>query len=230
MSETEENAESIIARCNKQLDVAPNDVTALIRRGLAHASMGDHRKAIVNFNLAIKHDPRSVDALHNRGNAWVSLGKLRKGIADLTKAIRLDPNSAVSYTSRGVAWSRKGRYANALADYERALELDPAPLDRPAGLAELLAICPDSRYRNRARAVELITEVCERTSYANVDYLRCLAAAHAEQGEFETAIEYEKMAIDLVSEPDVKEVIGNCIQWYAAGVPCRMVPPSWRQR
>ena len=136
-----ENVESIIARCNKQLDVAPNDVTALIRRGLAHASMGDHRKAIVDFHLAIKHDPKSVDALHNRGNAWVSLGKLGKGIADLTKAIRLDPNSAVSYTSRGVAWSRKGRYANALADYDLAMAKPSDPSKAPDGFQPEDAFC-----------------------------------------------------------------------------------------
>lgn len=158
------------------------------------------------------------------------LGKLRKGIADFTRAIQLDPKSAVTYTSRGVAWTRKGRYAEALADYERALELDPHSAQRRLVLAEFLATCPQSRYRDGSRALELITEACEPADDSDAKYPDLLAAAHAAQGDFPSAISFQKKALTLATEDDDKEVMRRYIESYEADEACWMKPPTWRER
>ncbi|MCM2372838.1 tetratricopeptide repeat protein [Aporhodopirellula aestuarii] len=215
---------------NEAIRLDPLHVKAYLMRGLAWQNLGDHRKAIADYTLAIRSDPESADAYHNRGNAWVCLGKLRKGIADFSRAIHLDPKNAVTYTSRGVAWNRRGSYAEALADYERALELDPRSAKRRAVLAEFLAICPQSRYRDGARALELITEACELTNYSDTAYLGCLAAAHAEKGDFQSAISFQRTALALATEDDDIEDMRRYIESYEAGEACRMKPPSWRER
>ncbi len=215
---------------NEAIRLDPQHARAQTTRGLVWQHLGDFRKAIADFDLAIRNDPESADAYHNRGNAWVYPGRLRKGIADFTRAIHLDPKSAVTYTSRGVAWRRKGRYAEALADYEHALELDPHSAQRRAVLAEFLAICPQSHYRDGSRALELITEACELTDYSDADYVGCLAAAYAEQGDFPSAISFQKKALNLATKDDDKEDMRRYLELYEAGEPCWMDPPTYCER
>lgn len=210
--------------------LAPEHADAYGVRGLAWQDIGDYGRAIEDYNLAICHDPDSADAFHNRGNAWVILGKYRKGIADLTRTIQLDPNSAVSYNSRGVAWRRKGRYAEALADYEQALKLDPQSAKRRLYLGAFLACCPHRRYRDGPRAVQLLTESCELTKYSDAYCIDGLAAAHAEQGDFPSAIGCEKQALSLVTDDDDRDYMRDHLALYKAGEPWRIESPTWRQR
>lgn len=222
-------------------DDAVGDLTAAIRlnpqhakayttRGLVWQSIGDYRRAISDYDRAIRNDPQSVDAYHNRGNAWTDRGKFRKAIADFTQAIHLDLTSAVTYNGRGVAWRCKGRYAEALADYERTLELDPHSAQRHLVLGVFLAGCPQRRYRDGARALELITEACRLTDYSDAGYLDGLAAAHAEQGDFPSAIASQRKALELATEDDEKEAMRDRLELYASGEPWRMESPTWRQR
>lgn len=208
----------------------PKRANAYVTRGLAWQDLGEYRKAIADCNLAIRQDPDSADAYHNRGNNWVELGKFRKAIADFTCAIDRDPKSAVSFNSRGVAWSRRGRYAEALADYERAFELEPDSADRRFILGGFLAVCPHHRYRDGQRALRLMTEVCELSDYSDADHLDYLAAAHAEQGDFSSAIAIQQRSLSLAVEDDHKEWIQYWLELYKAGEPWRLESPKWWQR
>ena len=210
--------------------LTPKDADAFVMRGLAWQNLGDFQKAIADYDRAIRNDPESADAFHNRGNAWVYLGKLRKGIADFTRAIQLDPKSAATYTSRGIAWRRKGRYAEALADYERALKLDPHSAKRRLVLGALLACCPQRRYRDGTRALELMTEACELTDYSDAECLHYLAAAHAEQDNFHSAIAVLHKALSLATADDDKEPARFLLELYEAGEPWRWESPTWRER
>ncbi|MCD0462022.1 tetratricopeptide repeat protein [Roseiconus lacunae] len=208
----------------------PKDSDAFGMRGLAWQNLGEFRNAIADYNLAIRYNPASADAYHNRGNTWVYLGRLRKAIADFTRAIKLDPQSAKSFNSRGSAWRRKGRYGKALADFEKALELEPHSVDRRRVLAAYLAVCPQRRYRDGDRAVELMTEACEITNYKNAEHLIYLAAAYAEQGNFPSAIAVLQKALPLATNDDEREDIRFCDALYKTGEPWRMESPNWRQR
>jgi len=221
--------EEAIDDLDEAIRLNPSDVDAFVTRGLAWQNLGEFQKAISDYNLAISNDPESADAYHNRGNAWVYLGKLRKAIADFTRAIKCDPQSATSYNSRGSAWRRKGRYDKAIADFERALELEPHSADRRRVLAAYLAVCPQQRYRDGARALELLTGACELTDPTSAQHLLYLAAAHAEQGDFPSAIKILLHALPLASEEEEKEDIRYCIELYKAGEPWRMESPPWWQ-
>ena len=207
----------------------PQDAEAYVTRGLAWQSLGDSLKAIADFDLAIQNDRESAIAFHNRGNTWVNLGELRRGIADFTQSLHLDPRDAATHTSRGVAWSRKGRYAKALADYERALKLDPHSAKRRLVLGGFLACCPQRRYRNGARALELMTEACELTDYSDATYLNVLAAAHAEQNDFHSAIAVLHESLSIATQDDDKEDARFCLDLYEKGEPWRLESRRWRQ-
>ncbi|MEM6690832.1 MAG: tetratricopeptide repeat protein [Planctomycetota bacterium] len=215
---------------NEVMRLDTTHLHAPMRRGLAKAELGQYQQAIADYDLAILRKPDSADAFHNRGNEWIQLGKFRKAIADLTTAIRIDPESAVSFNSRGIAWNRKGCYWKALADYERALELDPDSTLRRSVLASFLVNCPSRRYRDGKRALQLITEVCELKGYGDAAIVNCLAAAHAETGDFASAITFQERAISLSEDEEEIEDMQFSLQGYQAGVVYVSPSPPWRQR
>ncbi len=74
--------------------------------------------------------------------------------------------------------------------------------------AWLRATCPEAELRDAKRAVESAKEACKRTKSSNPDYLISLAAAHAEAGDFESAIEAVEKAQALITPDDPRA------EWY----------------
>jgi tetratricopeptide (TPR) repeat protein len=208
-------------------------VRAFRLRGHSWADLGDPDRALADFDRAIQIGSGTADDFHNRGNAWVSLGRFRSAIADFTRSISLESNStdaATTYNSRGVAWKRKGRYARALADYERALELAPSSAQRHAVLAEFLATCLGARFRDGDRALKLITRASELNGEQTEEYLGCFAAAHAARGDFSSAVDSQKNALELATEQEDIDMMRLYIESYERGSLCLEKPPSWRDR
>jgi len=67
-------------------------------------------------------------------------------------------------------------------------------------LADLYATCPEKKFRNGDKAVALACKACELTNYQDRHIVNVLAAAYAECGDFDKAIEYQKKAIKLVED------------------------------
>lgn len=58
-------------------------------RGLAYGRLGNHRKALENFDRAIKLNKNYAKAYYNRGIAYGKLGNRRQAIEDTKTAARL---------------------------------------------------------------------------------------------------------------------------------------------
>src|SRR5262249_50656453 len=63
-------------------------------RGISYVANGEHGRAILDFNNAIRIDPRDAVAHHNRGLAYAGQGQHARAIEDYSEAIRLDPKDA----------------------------------------------------------------------------------------------------------------------------------------
>ena len=90
-----------------------------------------------------------------------------------------------------------GKQAEAIADYEAALKLEPKNSGVLNNLAWVLATSPDDKLRNGKRAIELAKQACEVTEYKQAHILSTLAAGYAETGDFDTAINWSKKAVEL---------------------------------
>jgi hypothetical protein len=145
-------------------------------------------------------NPTHPRAYMRRAKALLDQQNWTKGLNDLTKAIELDPNDAGAYAWRGSVYHQMGKFRRAISEYERSLQLDPDKMHVLNTLAWILATSLEDGIRDGSRAVELARRACELSKWQDPRMLGTLAAAYAETGQFDKAIEYQNKAISLVSE------------------------------
>src|SRR5207253_6069724 len=107
------------------------------------------------------------------------------------RAIRLDPRDAVAWNNRGTAYLKTGDYAKAAADLNEARRLDPQLPHAYKNLAWLQATCPRPEFRDGAQAVANAARALELIGDKAPDWWAILAAAHAETGNFEEAVQWQ---------------------------------------
>jgi len=130
---------------------------------------------------------------------------------------------STALTNRGFVESRRGNWQQAIEDYYEALRLQPELASAHNNLAWLLATCPIDVLRNGKQAVEHATWACEATGWKNLSCLGTLAAACAEVGDFNQAVQLQQRA---VADPAYRQKFGEAtvtdrLRLYEQGLPFR---------
>ncbi|WP_437186269.1 tetratricopeptide repeat protein [Planctomicrobium sp. SH668] len=189
------------------LNAYANDFSASIARGNLLIQQGQFKAALRDFEAALTTDAHSAEAHHCRGIALRMLGRYEDAILAYNRAIEVDGTRADSLGNRAYTHKEMGNYDNAKRDYEAALAIAPDSIPIQNDLAWMLATCPDSKFRNPQRAIQLAEAFCQETKYSDAEYLDTLAAAYASQNRFPEAIEAARLALTTLGEnPAVTEV------------------------
>ena len=93
--------------------------------GLTYDILGEHRRAIEDYDTAISLDPSDAIAYTSRGLAYTNLGEFRRAIEDYDTAISLDPNDTIAYRNKGEAYDTLGEHRRAIRDYDTAISPRP---------------------------------------------------------------------------------------------------------
>jgi tetratricopeptide (TPR) repeat protein len=210
-----------LADYNTVIEQDPSFDWAYHVRGWIHYRRMDYDKALADYETAIKLVPTETVFYRDRGNIALVRKQYDEALADYTKSIELDPTYVVPRHLRGKTWEAKKEYAKALADYEKAVQLAGNESYYAAyhtSLAMLLAACPDATIRDGKRALEAAQKAIELAKGPNE--LAALAAAHAELGEFDKAVEYQTTAVAAAPE-SLKEQYQQRLKLYQDKKPYR---------
>lgn len=105
----------------KELAQDPNDVPALINKGVALAELGSPGAALqVNRQILVR-DPHNAAALHNAALNLAELGDYAEALRLMDRSIAIDTSYAPAYVHRGHILMALGRFEEGLNAYERAL-------------------------------------------------------------------------------------------------------------
>jgi tetratricopeptide (TPR) repeat protein len=180
------------------IEADPKSILARVNRGIAYEAIEDYDKALADLDEAIKLGLRTAVAYNNRGHVRAMKKDYAGAIADFDEAIKVDPGYARAWMNRGRARQSRGEYEQALADFAEATRLNPKAPEGYADRAWLLATCPVDKLRNGQEAVKLADEATELAGKGGHRYFDVSAAAHAEAGDFTSAVAHEQTAIGLI--------------------------------
>jgi tetratricopeptide (TPR) repeat protein len=210
-----------LADYNSVIESDPEFDWAYHVRGWIYYRRMDYEKALADYEKAIKLVSTETVFYRDRGNIAFIRKQYDEALADYTRSIELDPTYVVPWQLRGKTWEAKKEYAKALTDYEQAVQLAGKESYYPGyhtALAMLLAACPDAKIRDGKKALEAAQKAYAVAKGPNE--LATLAAAHAELGEFDKAIEWQTKAINAAPKA-LEEQYQQRLKLYQAKQPYR---------
>ena len=151
-------------------------------------------EVIHHCQQTLQSKPGFPDAHVTLARALTEKGRLDEARAHLELAVRLDPKNADARQNFAEVLHRQGRVADAVEGYQAALKLKPDWQEVLNNLAWLLATHPSPGVRNGPEAVRLVERACTLTARTNLWFLQTLAAAYAESGDFERAVNAAEQA------------------------------------
>ena len=198
--------------------------SAFIEMNLADAlaRKGESDEAMVHYEQAIKLEPNYADAYYNRGNVLFAKGRIDEAMADWEKSILIEPNHADAHTCLGNALLRQGSLKQAIAQYETALVLAPEDPHSRNNIAWLLATSSDRSIRDGAKAIGFAQQAVALSGGREPQFVRTLAAAYAESGQFSEAIAAAQQAIAIANMQGKQRLANNLakdLMFYRANLP-----------
>jgi len=168
------------------------------RIGLNHEREFQHAAAVAEFHKVLKDKPDHLEATYLVASCLARMGRDPEAIPYARKVLQLSPDHPAGHRLLGSLLSRGGKYKEALHHLRLVLEAKPEDAVTANNLAWLLATCPDAAYRDGPRAVELAEGACKATGHAVPAMLESLAAAYAEAGRFQDAVETARRALAIL--------------------------------
>jgi tetratricopeptide (TPR) repeat protein len=189
--------------------VTADNPSAQFSIGVGLEKSGQIQQAMAQYRVALAIDPNYVKAHYNLGQLLRKESHWRAAAGHYQAALRCNPNDVPTHLNLAGVLQELGQSAEAVSHYEEALRLDPSSTEALNNLAWLLATSPQSSLRNGARAVELAERACTLSEFKQPIMIGTLAAAFAEAGRFEEAIQAAEKACGVATEMGQPEVVAK---------------------
>jgi tetratricopeptide (TPR) repeat protein len=159
---------------------------------------GDLTGAKRNVDTVIQRDPTFWPALYVRADIYSHQGKYDLALKDCNEALRQDRTVVEAALLRANINFRIGKYTEALKEYDYLVSLHPRNVTLARVLSDrawLRATCPNPSFRNGQQAVKDAKAACSIMTWKDEQMIDTLAAAYAETGDFNSAVQYASQAL-----------------------------------
>jgi tetratricopeptide (TPR) repeat protein/membrane protease YdiL (CAAX protease family) len=197
-------------------------------RGQAYLAKQDYDSALRDLKQAAELSPDDTETPSSLAFAYFGKKQYAQEAATLTHLLEVDPANVDAHISRADARQRLGQYQAALDDYRAAVKYGPDNAQAVNDLSWQLSTSTHAEVRDGKRALALANHACELSGWAQATFIDTLAAAYAEQGDFNEAVIWQQRAIDLAGQSDasLKRELENHLARYLDRQPYREELPS----
>lgn len=195
---------------DKTISLDPKYILAYNNLGFLLFKFGYYEKAVEIYTKGLKIDKNNVSLLSNRAAAYSRLNKFKLALTDYDALIAVGTSEINPYYNKGLCYQQMDDIPNAIKSYEKAIEIKPNFTWPYNNLAIILISSEKEEYRNPQRAVELLLKAMKISGKRIPAYNSSLAAAYAHLGDFEKAVKFQKIALDIAKERKWAEKIKEC--------------------
>ena len=207
----------------RAVETNPRHVDATVNLAVLYAKRRNVQEAIRLLRRAIDLDPDSIAARTNLANAMSAAGDFEAASEHFRHIVKLGVASPAIHSRLARSLIETGHVADAAEQLEKAIELGARDAATLVSLAWIRATSPNDSLRDGQRASELATRLrAERLGPLPLA-LDILAAAYAEQGDFDKAITVATQAQELLDgrQTSLREPINARIDGYRQSRPHR---------
>lgn len=190
---------------------------------------GQLDEAVSHYRLALELRDGNAAAHHGLALALAQQRKVDEAIEHWKKALSIQPDNVEASNYLGIMFIHKGETENAIAQWRETLAFDPDNGDAAKNLAWILATSTDAHLRDGRKAVELAQRAALLPGGNTAIVLRTLAAALAENNQFEEAVATAERAQHLAEatgDSGMAENLRQCAELFRQGKPLRGSVPN----
>ena len=195
-------------------------------RGLATllVRQGKVKQAIAELRSGLELAPADLELYCQLGSLLEGQGRADEALQQYEAALQLQPDHRRAGHNKAALLARMGRTAEAIEQYRAVLRHHPNSAITLNNLAWLLATARNPLCRDGAEAVQLAQRALRQPDHNPLQVLATLAAAYAEAGDFDKAVETAAQAVQLASErqqPAIASAISRQLDSYRQRQPWR---------
>ena len=187
---------------------------------------GDVASAKQNVDTVLQRDPAFWPALYVRAQIYSHEGKYELALKDCNEALRQDRSVVEAALLRANINARLGKYAEAQKEFNYLISLHPRNVTLARALSDrawFRATCPNVSFRNGQQAVKDAKAACSIMIWKDEHMIDTLAAAYAETGDFNSALQYAAQALAVKGiSPDSTKLFQQHVALFQQHKPIRL--------
>lgn len=221
---------SVAMECFKNATKAlPEFVDAHCNLGECYWRLNQPDEAKAEFQFVFRLEPNNAKAHYFLGNVLLSQDDVGGAIAQYRCALQLSPEHADLHCRLATALIAAGQVEEGLSHYQEAVRLKPDWAEALNDLSWTLATQADARSRDGKQAVGFALRAVALTHTNDPGKLDTLAAAYAENGQFQFAQQAADKAVELARAAGnltLAETFTGRLRLYEKSQPFRETSPS----